>query len=221
MDYSHVNSKDKYTVFCRCTCSFLSSWCLFSFTCDWADIDSCRICHDCWSCLVHWATGTSLALHLLIHSTASLRIRRTLEARRDTKSDSCFSHFRLLQLCFGEIFLQNIPVYYEYPSSGIVNVLSLSCWAHEMQWQVQSCSSCGWGVRVQKRGKDSGKSSLFLEEIRISDLLASMASRLQSSFLLYMMLWGEGIRAWRAMYWVGCRSVTPDFQSCQKKLLFF
>lgn len=33
------------------------------------------------------------------------------------------------------------------------------------------------GIRVQKRGKDSRKYSLFLEEIRISDLLASVASR--------------------------------------------
>lgn len=179
--HSCVNPKDKYTVFCRCTCSLLSSWCFFSFACDWGDIDSCRICHDCQSCLVHWATGTSLALHLLIHGLASLWSRRTQEARKDTKSDFCFFHFRLLQLCFGEIFLQNSLVYF---SSGIVNILSLTCRAREMQWQVQSCSSCGWGVSVQKRGKDSGKSSLFSEEIRISDLLASVASRVQSSFLL-------------------------------------
>lgn len=125
-----------------------------------------------------------------------LWIRRTREAKRDTKSDSCFFHFRLLQLCLGKFFAQYIPVYCKYPSSGLVNILSLSCRACEMQWQVQSCSSCGQGVRVQKRGKDSGKSTLFLEEIRISDLLASVASRLQSSFSLQTMVCGEGIRAW-------------------------
>lgn len=181
--HSHVNPGAKCTVFCRCTCSLLSSWCFFSFACDWADIASWRSCHDCRSCFVHWATGTSLAPPLLTQGVASLVwllfFRRTREARRDTKSDSCFFHFRLLQLCFGEFFLQYIPVYCEYPSSGIVNILSLSCRACEMQWQGQPCSSCGWGVRAQKRGKDLRKSSfLFLEAIRICNLLASVASRL-------------------------------------------
>lgn len=147
---NHVNPKDKYAVFCRCTCSLLSSWCFFSFICDWADIASCRICHDCRSCPVHWATA-HLLLPIYFFRVWLFWIRRTREARRDTKSDSCFFYFRLLQLCFGEFFLQYIPVYCEYPSSGIVNILSLSCKACEMQWQVQSYSSSVGGELGFKR----------------------------------------------------------------------
>lgn len=148
---SYVNPKDKCSIFCRFTCSLLSSWCFFSFPCDWVDVARCRICCDCQSRLTHRGAGTSLAPHLVVQGTASLDQKILGEvARREIQNQIFLFHFRLLQLCFGDFFS---PIYssflWIFTSSALGNVLSLSCRACicETQGQVQSYSLCGWGVR--------------------------------------------------------------------------
>lgn len=147
----YVNSKDKCCIFCRFTCSLLSSRCFFSFACDWVDIAHCRMCCDCQSHVTHRGAGTSLAPHLLAQGTASgMRKTQWSSLRRDTKSDSYFLHFRLLQLCFEDFFFPNIFLFsLNIYQLWISEHTFLSCRAHicEMQGQVQSCSSCGWTIR--------------------------------------------------------------------------
>lgn len=126
--------------------------------------------------------------------------------KRDTKWDFCFFCFRLLQLCFGNCFSPNIFLL----SVNIYRLQISECTFFVVQSTYLKCKGkydpavhvggqfSSW---VQKRGEDSGRSIVcFLEGIKISGLMASLASRLRSGFScsvcsLWTMLRGEGVRA--------------------------